>query len=60
MMYLNCRKCIYNNTDFILFPKSTIQPANPFDPENAAEALRKAMKGLGKSSSLISKYPVHA
>ncbi|BFZ06112.1 hypothetical protein BsWGS_09150 [Bradybaena similaris] len=31
----------------------TVQPAQPYDPEKAAEALRKAMKGLGTNEDAI-------
>ncbi|CAG5116655.1 unnamed protein product, partial [Candidula unifasciata] len=32
---------------------SSIPPANPFDPEKAADALRKAMKGLGTNEDTV-------
>lgn len=34
-------------------PLGSVQPAQPFDPEKAAEGLRKAMKGLGTNEDTI-------
>ncbi|GFR98314.1 annexin [Elysia marginata] len=36
-------------------PLGTVQPANPFNPEAASTALRKAMKGLGTDEAAIIK-----
>ena len=33
--------------------QGTVHPANPFNPEDDAKALRKAMKGLGKYFHII-------
>ena len=37
----------------------TVQPYHPFDAEQDAEILRKAMKGMGMSHWLTSIPPIH-
>ncbi|KAH9514715.1 Annexin A5 [Bulinus truncatus] len=45
------------NTPAPVWPSgmSSIKAANPFDPEKAADGLRKAMKGLGTNEDAIIK-----